>query len=315
VFISADLRNDSLIKPNYPQSTERRRFAVDRILAPEIFEYFWLAYAASQWQIVLECERMGQKNMRSEKQMRKSVIYMAFDVTKVSRNTLKAEEAAIRYGWHSLPANRRLLHGDQRQVEIGVPTIWEGELILYSPSLHASPTPRTMLSNINGPVLCYVKCEGIGARCDDMFVSRSRTVLWWADCTDMLREFACWSALSVSHLWEMPDTVRRYLDGTDRSDSAGVVAGDAICGAVDGSVAMIVATARARGAAWFATRDPVDSAASMAAESAVSAAAWDIGGSVANTADWSAARDAALDAQNTKLLEMLSSLGWKEVTP
>jgi len=124
------------------------------------------------------------------------------------------------HGRHSLPANRRLNHGDRRQVELGVTITHAGESRICQSGLHASPTPRTMFDYTAGPVICYVSCADIREQQNDKFVCRSRTVLWWADCTDMLREFACWAALSVSHLWHMPDVVRRCLDGTDRSKSA-----------------------------------------------------------------------------------------------
>ena len=53
----------------------------------------------------------------------------------------------------------------------------------------------------------------------------------------VLREFARWCALSVAHLWDMPDVVRQYLQtgneeiraaaGDAAGDAAGAAAGDA----------------------------------------------------------------------------------------
>ncbi len=96
------------------------------------------------------------------------------------------------------------------------------------------------------------------------------------------RKLACDFAMTVEHLWDMPDIVRQYLTTQDEEiraaarDAARDAAGAAARGAARGA-----AWAAAGAAAWAAARD----------------AAWAAAGAAARAAARDAARDAAWAAQ------------------
>jgi hypothetical protein len=100
--------------------------------------------------------------------------------------------------------------------------------------------------------------------------------------------FARWCALSVAHLWDMPDVVRQFLETGDETlrDAAGAAA-----------------AAAARTEVRYAAGDAAWSAARVAA----TAAAWDAAWSAARAAAWSVAWYAAWSAQVVQLREMLNS--------
>ena len=82
--------------------------------------------------------------------------------------------------------------------------------------------------------------------------------LWTLRASDApeatMRAFACWCALTVAHLWDMPVIVREYLETQDESKRA-------------------AAWAAARDAAWEAARAAAGDAAWAAARAAARAAA------------------------------------------
>jgi len=121
--------------------------------------------------------------------------------------------------------------------------------------------------------------------------------LWTLRASDApeatMRAYACWCALSVAHLWDMPAVVREYLETQDESkrDSARAAAWDAARAAV-GSAAWDAARAAAWDAAWAAVGSAVRAAVGSAVGSAVRAAVGSAVGSAARAAAWDAARAA-----------------------
>jgi hypothetical protein len=69
-------------------------------------------------------------------------------------------------------------------------------------------------------MLHRVSYGGRVAEQDDKGVSSERTILASIDATQLLRRFAADQALSVAHLWAMPETVREYLTTLDESTRA-----------------------------------------------------------------------------------------------
>ena len=82
----------------------------------------------------------------------------------------------------------------------------------------------------------------------DKGASTERTILATIDATHLLRRFAADQALSVAHLWNMPEIVREYLTTLDESKrkAAGAAALDAAW--------------YAAGAAWYAADAAWDAA-------------------------------------------------------
>jgi hypothetical protein len=131
---------------------------------------------------------------------------------------------------------------------------YKGELILCASGLHASRRIIDALTYAPGDTICRVRCGCEILHDTDKFVCSKRTILWRVDGQGLLRRFACEQALSVAHLWDMPDLVRQYLTTQDESIRAAAWA-----------------AARAAGAAW----DAAWAAARDAARAAAWAAAWD----------------------------------------
>jgi len=204
----------------------------------------------------------------------------------------------------------RLSYGDGREVRVGETLTVEGEPVLCEHGLHASARILDALRYAGGGslALCRVTLGGTVLHDDDKSVATERTVVAMLDTTTterLLREFARWCALSVAHLWDMPDVVRRYLETGDETirDAASAAAWAAVRDAAWDAAwdaardaardaAWDAASAAARDAAWAAVRDAAWDAASAAAWAAVRDAAW----AAVRDAAWDAARDAAWDA-------------------
>jgi len=133
---------------------------------------------------------------------------------------------------------------------IGEKLVHKGPVEICCSGLHASLHPFDALRCAPGPMLHKVECSEPIESHWDKFVCRERTILATIDATYLLRRFAADQALSVAHLWDMPDVVRDYLETLDERKQAA-----------------------ARDAAVAAARDARDARA--AAESAVRAAAGD----------------------------------------
>ena len=104
-----------------------------------------------------------------------------------------------------------------------------GNLIMCKSGLHATRHPFDALKYAPGAMLCLVEVDGEIIEDADKLVCRRRRIIARRDATSMLREFARVQALSVAHLWQMPDIVRQYLETDDESlrDAAGAAAWDA----------------------------------------------------------------------------------------
>jgi len=153
---------------------------------------------------------------------------------------------------------------------IGHTLVHTGVIEMCASGYHWSRTPFQALPYAPGPLLHKVRIGGtIRETKGDKGVSSERTILATIDATQLMRRFAANQALSVAHLWPMPDVVREYLTGLDESkrDAARAAAMDA-------------AWAAAMDAAWDAARD----------------AAWAAARAAAMDAAWAAARDAVWDA-------------------
>lgn len=144
----------------------------------------------------------------------------------------------------------RLSYGDGREVRVGETLTVEGEPVLCEHGLHASARILDALRYAGGGslALCRVTLGGTVLHDDDKSVATERTVVAMLDTTTterLLREFARWCALSVAHLWDMPDMVRRYLGTGDETirAAAGAAARDAA-----GAAARATARAAARAA-------------------------------------------------------------------
>ena len=150
---------------------------------------------------------------------------------------------------------------------IGHTLVYSGQIEMCVSGYHWSRTPFQALQYAPGPLLHRVRVGGeIREAEGDKGVSSERTILATIDATHLLRRFAADQALSVAHLWPMPDVVREYLTGLDESKRDAAWA-----------------------AAWAAARDAARDAARAAARDAARAAARDAAG----VAAWAAARDAA----------------------
>jgi hypothetical protein len=160
--------------------------------------------------------------------------------------------------------------------------------------LHASIEPRDALKYAPGPLVSRVELSGTILKGDDKLCASQRKVLWIADATKILHEFACLcaeDALKVSG-WNDERSVkaieakRKWLKGEISDDEL--------------SAAESAAWSVVRSAAWSAAESAAWSAAWSAAESAARSAA--------ESAAWSAAWSAARSAQNDRLKEMFAEL-------
>jgi len=156
---------------------------------------------------------------------------------------------------------------------IGHTLVFSGEIEMCHSGYHWSRTPWQALEFAPGNLLHKVQVGGKVIEDTNKGVSSERTILATIDATQLLRRFAADQALSVAHLWLMPDVVREYLTGLDESKR---------------DAAMAAARAAARAAAW--------AAAMGAAMAAARAAARDAARGAAIAAAMAAARDAARDA-------------------
>ena len=156
----------------------------------------------------------------------------------------------------------------------GVLLKFDGKPIPCHQGLHASEHPFDALQFAPGSTLCLVECGGIvvphGSPVDKIACTERRIIVRM-DADPLLRYFARQQAISVAHLWDMPQVVCDYLMGDDALMAA----------------TRDVAWAAAWAAAWDAARD----AAWAAARDAARDAAWDAAWDATWVATWAAARD------------------------
>ena len=93
-------------------------------------------------------------------------------------------------GWHFLAEDRRLQFGTREVVEAGKTYMAEGPLKMCQNGVHASRRAVDALQYAPGPVVCRVRLSGEIQHDTDKSVARHRTVLWIADATAILHEFA-----------------------------------------------------------------------------------------------------------------------------
>ena len=187
--------------------------------------------------------------------------------------------------WHFLPKDgrTRFPHGKRRfNVRPGLTLHAKGLLVLCENGMHASRRAISALCYAPGPIVCRVRLSGEAIDDNNKICARSRTVLWMADATATLHEFACRcaeaalraAAVKDGRCWAAIQAKRNWLAGR---------ISDAELGA-------------ARDAAWDAAW----------------AAAWAAARDAARAAARSAACGAARDAQNRRLTAMLSALKPKD---
>ena len=172
--------------------------------------------------------------------------------------------------WYFSAADKRLKYGDGRLIRVGDTHTVKGPPILCRRGLHASIKPLDALGYASSPIVWRVRLSGSIVRDDDKLVATSRTYLAEIDTTLILGVFGRKCALSVIHLWDASEVVKKWLETGDVS---------------------------LRNAAKRAARI----AAKCAAESAAESAAW----SAAESAAWIAARSAQNKMLSAMLLEAI----------
>jgi hypothetical protein len=138
--------------------------------------------------------------------------------------------------------------------------VHDGKCVICESGLHASRDPFDALKYAPGNTLCKVVCEDIADEQKDKLVCHRRKIVKRINAGTLLRRFACDMALSVAHLWDMPQVVREYLETIDETKRAA-----------------------AWDAAWAAAWDAAGAAAGAAARAAARAAAWDAAGAAAKS--------------------------------
>ena len=213
-------------------------------------------------------------------------------------------------GWHWIKADRTLRTGEV--VEAGHSYLATGPLVMCRNGMHASRRALDALQYAPGPIICRVKLRGEVIHQSDKSVARERRVLWLADATTLLHQFACAVAAEALALtecrgervdprsWAAIHIKERWLRGLATDAELSAARATAWVAAVELSAA--------RDAAWDAARDAAWVAAWGAARDAAWAAAWAAAWDAARDAAWGAARDAAWGAQNLMLKTMLFSL-------
>lgn len=212
--------------------------------------------------------------------------------------------------WHFLH-NSGLLRDGRQPPPDGVWLEHEGPIVICESGLHASVRAIDALNYTLGSLVCRVECEGDVQFADDKLVCRRRRILWRADATAALRLFARRQALSVAHLWDIPDAMYQFLETGDealRDVAYRAVSTLWITARFDSHAARFgayaardaVSTARiASHAARYAARDAAHSTVLAASRAAIRVTSWD------------AAWDAAWTAANTELTDLLLALAPK----
>ena len=188
----------------------------------------------------------------------------------------------------------KLPHGDGRIVRVGETLKVDPPIECCSRGLHASRRAIDALDNAPGDLICRVRLSGELSEQSDKLAASERTVIWMADATRTLHEFAVWCARAAllrerkakrepdPRCWAALDVKLAWLDGKATDEE------------------LAAATAAAWDAAWDAAWATAWDAATAAARDAARAAA--------TAAAWAAARDAARAAQNEKLESTLKKL-------
>ncbi len=233
---------------------------------------------------------------------------------------------AIMEAWHFLRSTRRTR--DWVMVTPGLKLHVDPPLEMCVRGLHASVRALDALGYAPGPIICRVRLAGEIIRDTDKVVATDREVLWMADATKVLHEFALWCAERA---------LTRERDAGRKPDPRSWAALKAKQAWLRGETtdAELAAAQAAATAAWEATWkaawEPIWDAIKAAAWAAASAAAWDAvetaayAAKAAATAAWATANVAARKAtkitrathvaweleraaQDEKLTQMLEAL-------
>lgn len=139
----------------------------------------------------------------------------------------------MKHYWHFLREDRRLRWGSRAIVEPGdtfrvdFPHKSEDDGQIYNKptlckaGLHASRRAIDALQYAPGPIICRVTLAGDVVEDKAKAAARERTVLWMADATNTLHEFACRcaeTALRTAKVedvrcWQAIETKRKWLRG------------------------------------------------------------------------------------------------------
>lgn len=168
--------------------------------------------------------------------------------------------------WHFLKDDRKLRFFPYTEVTPGSIVTATGELMMCNNGCHASIEPLDALKYAPGPIVCRVEVFGEILKGSDKLCARHRKVLWMADATNALHEFACCcveQALFREHKagrdtdqrsWIMIDVHRRWLRGEVSDDEEYSAWNDARAGrkAIETRAVNDNMSAEARSAAWTA---------------------------------------------------------------
>jgi hypothetical protein len=123
--------------------------------------------------------------------------------------------------WHWLQEDRRLRYDSKELVEVGKTITHAGPVLMCESGLHASERAIDSLQYAPGPIICRVALGGTVIDGKDKSVASERTVLWMADATNTLHEFACLCAeealrtakVEDVRCWNAIETKRKWLRG------------------------------------------------------------------------------------------------------
>ena len=114
-------------------------------------------------------------------------------------------------------AGDTLPHGDGRKIALGKAHTLRGVITLCEHALHACRDPFDALGHAPGNWLYRVECSGRVVEQFDKLGCSHRRYVARIDATALALQFAREQALSVAHLWDMPDFVRQFLETGDTS--------------------------------------------------------------------------------------------------
>src|SRR5271166_491861 len=114
--------------------------------------------------------------------------------------------------WHFV--GDKLRNGDLIPLD-GVTLRFSGRLRMCESGFHASRRIIDALRYAPGDTVCRVLIGGDIIEEPDKLVASERSILWRLDAKELLTEFTRKIALSVIHLWNAPDVVKRYLETGD----------------------------------------------------------------------------------------------------
>lgn len=176
--------------------------------------------------------------------------------------------------WYFSDATKKLRYGDGRDIAIGVEHTVKGYPEPCKHGLHGSERLLDALQYAPGTIVWRVELSGrVKNGGDKIAATRRKYIAGGVDITNVLRAFARKQALSVAHLWDMPDIVRQYLETGDESIRAAAAYAAADAANVAAYAATYAANVAAYAAATYAAYAAADAAADAAAARAATYAA------------------------------------------